>query len=199
MPPGDDRTDPVRAEADRRVDELFRLYAARLARLAEWKFSRVLAARETPEDVVQSVFRTFFRRSAAGEFRIDDTDQLWRLLVRITVRKVYARTRYHLAEMRDARREVAEGDPWLAEQLNREPQPEEVVAVADLIERSMRGLDDVYGDILGRRLQGWAVQDIAHDLNLSRQTVHGKLNHLQDRLKLLEELDAGGSADVEKK
>ena len=39
------------------------------------------------DDIVQSVFRTFFRRAQAGEFRIDSSAQLWQLLVRITVLK----------------------------------------------------------------------------------------------------------------
>src|SRR3712207_1415308 len=49
--------------------ELFARYARVLTRLAEQHLSRKVAAREDGEDVVQSAFRTFFRRSGAGEFR----------------------------------------------------------------------------------------------------------------------------------
>src|SRR5690348_7387242 len=75
------------------AEEVFARYARRLVRLAEQHLSRRLAARLDGEDVVQSVFRTFFRRAAAGEFRIDSSLHLWRLLVRITVLKARAKGR----------------------------------------------------------------------------------------------------------
>jgi hypothetical protein len=46
------------------VEQLFERYAQRLARLADRNLSRKIAGRLDGEDVVQSVFRTFFRRSA---------------------------------------------------------------------------------------------------------------------------------------
>ena len=39
-----------------------------------------------PEDVVQSAFRSFFTRQAAGQFDVASWDDLWGLLVVITVR-----------------------------------------------------------------------------------------------------------------
>ena len=93
----------LRAGDPRAAEELFAAYAQRLTCLAEQQLSRKLAARLDGADVVQSVFRTFFRRSAAGEFRIDSSAQLWRLLVKITVRKARALARYHSAKQRDAR------------------------------------------------------------------------------------------------
>src|SRR5262245_16859408 len=68
--------------------QLFDRYAARLTQIAGQHLSRKLAGREDGEDVVQSVFRTFFRRSTEGHFQIDSSAQLWRLLVKITLQKV---------------------------------------------------------------------------------------------------------------
>jgi ECF sigma factor len=84
------------------AEKLFARYAQRLTRLAEQHLSRKLAGRLDGEDVVQSVFRTFFRRSATGEFRIDSSAQLWQLLVKITLLKARAKARYHTADKRDA-------------------------------------------------------------------------------------------------
>src|SRR5256885_2097714 len=75
--------------------------------VAEAQLSGKLAGRLDGEDVVQSVFRTFFRRSAAGEFQVDASDQLWRLLLTITLRKVRAKARRETAEKRDAGAEAA--------------------------------------------------------------------------------------------
>src|SRR5207302_731041 len=82
------------------TEELFARYAERLVRLARQHLGRKIASREDPQDVVQSVLRTFFRRCKAGEFQIDTSGELWRLLVKITVRKAHAKIRYHTAQQR---------------------------------------------------------------------------------------------------
>jgi RNA polymerase sigma-70 factor (ECF subfamily) len=85
---------------------VFVRYSRQLRRLAEQHLSRQLAGRLDGEDIVQSVFRTFFRRSAQGEFHIDCSAQLWQLLVKITLRKAQAQGRSHTAERRSAGAEV---------------------------------------------------------------------------------------------
>jgi hypothetical protein len=55
--------------------------------------------------VLQSVYRSFFRRLADGEFQFDGPDDLWRLLATITFRKVMNARKFHLRERSDARRE----------------------------------------------------------------------------------------------
>src|SRR5262249_11157232 len=96
-PSQDDLAGRLQDGDDRAARELFARYAHRLAVLAERHLSDNLAARVDGEDVVQSVFRTFFRRCARGEFQIDSSAQLWRLLVKITVRKARAKARQHTA------------------------------------------------------------------------------------------------------
>jgi RNA polymerase sigma-70 factor (ECF subfamily) len=168
--------DPRAAEA------LFSRYAVRLARLAEQHLDRRLAARVDGEDVVQSVFRTFFQRCARGEFQIDSSAQMWRLLVRLTLRKARAQARRHRAGKRDARAEVS-ADGLAFEALSREPGPGEAAELVDRIERVLRGLPDVYCHVLERRLQGCAVADIAAELAVSRQTVYRSLELLRQRLE----------------
>jgi RNA polymerase sigma-70 factor (ECF subfamily) len=163
------------------AEVLFTHYARQLTRLAEQHLSRKLAARLDGEDVVQSVFRTFFRRCAAGEFRIDTSSQLWRLLVRITVLKAHARARHHTAGPRDVRAETGGADVWLSV-LATEPGPEEAVTLTEQIEELLAGLPDMYAQVLELRLQGHAVADIAPRLGVSRRTVQRALNLLQERL-----------------
>ena len=63
-------------------------YRARLCRLVEREMDRRVRRKEDPEDVVQSAFRTFYRRNTKGEFRIDSSVDLWRLLETITRHKM---------------------------------------------------------------------------------------------------------------
>jgi RNA polymerase sigma-70 factor (ECF subfamily) len=169
---------------------LFARYARQLTRLAEQHLDRKLAGRIDGEDVVQSVFRTFFRRSAQGEFRIDSSAQLWRLLVQITVFKVRSRAREHTAARRDAGAEQA-GEAGLVEALAREPGPEEAAALVDQIDGLLRGLPPLYGQVLGLRLEGYPVAEIAPRLGVSRQTIYRALELLQRRLT--EAMEAAGA------
>ncbi|HEX5271541.1 MAG TPA: sigma-70 family RNA polymerase sigma factor [Gemmataceae bacterium] len=168
--------DPTEAE------ELFRRHAARLARLAEQHLDRRVAARVDGEDVVQSVFRTFFRRCARGEFHIDSSADVWRLLVRLTLRKARAEVRRHRAAKRDATAE-APADALDVQALSRDPGPDQAAELVDHIDRLLRGLPDLFCHILDRRLQGCAVADIAAELAVSRQTVYRALDLLRRRLE----------------
>jgi RNA polymerase sigma-70 factor (ECF subfamily) len=155
-----------------------------LTRLAEQHLSRKLAGREDGEDVVQSVFRTFFRRGSQGEFRIDSSAELWQLLVKITLLKARARARYHTAAKRDVAVEVPVGEQgWLPEALARDPEPDEAVILVDEIEALLRELPALYCRVLEMRLAGHAVAEIAAQLGVSRQTIYRALDLLQRRLE----------------
>jgi RNA polymerase sigma-70 factor, ECF subfamily len=162
------------------AEAVFDTYARDLVRVAEQHLSRKLAGRVDGEDVVQSVFRTFFRRSAAGEFALDATDELWRLLLTITLRKARAKGRFHTAGVRDAGAEA--GDAALVEAAARGPGPDDAAALVDQIEAVLHGLPSLYAELLDLRLQGRTPTEIAPRLGVSRQTVHRALNLLQQRL-----------------
>jgi RNA polymerase sigma-70 factor (ECF subfamily) len=164
-------------------ERLFERYAQRLTRVAEQHLSRKLAGRLDGEDIVQSVFRTFFRRSAEGEFQIDSTAQIWQLLVTITLRKVQAKGRYHTAGVRDVGAEAVVADAAnFADPLAQEPGPAEAAALVDEIEALLRGLPSLYCQVLELRLEGHSVAEIAARMKVSRQTIYRALNLLQQRL-----------------
>src|SRR6266478_1541359 len=106
--------------------ELFDRYASRLVALARKQISQRLASRVDPEDIVQSVFRTFFGRVKAGKFQFEDQDDLCKLLVRITINKTMRQIDFHTAAKRNPGHEVGqteEGYDHLPELLAGEPSP----------------------------------------------------------------------------
>jgi RNA polymerase sigma factor (sigma-70 family) len=136
------------------------------------------------EDIVQSVFRTFFSRSARGEFRIHTSVEIWRLLVTITLTKVRAQARRHTSAKRDVNAEDrASDDEWLANAVSSEPGPAEAAALLDQIEQLLDGLPEAYCEILSLRLEGVSRSEIAEKLGISRQTVYRVLNLMQQRLE----------------
>lgn len=80
---------------------LYLRYAKRLERLAKINVSRSLAARVDTDDVVQSVFRTFFRRVSQGQYDVGDQEDLWRLLLVMALNKIRSSGTYHRAAKRD--------------------------------------------------------------------------------------------------
>jgi RNA polymerase sigma factor (sigma-70 family) len=185
MTPDDSRQDwgerLRRGDADA-AKEVFARYAERLARLAGQHLSPRLAARLDSADVVQSAFRTFFRRSAQGEFHIDSSQGLWQLLAKITLLKARAQGRRHLADRRDVRAEAVVADETSQPEAETpEPGPAEQAVLLDQIEALLDGLPPQYGELLRFRLEGHSVTDIAREMGLSRQSVHRMLNVLQER------------------
>lgn len=58
------------------------------------------------EDIVQSVFGSFFRRVRQGYYDIPDQDELWKLLLVIALHKVRGKATYHHAAKRNAHRTI---------------------------------------------------------------------------------------------
>src|SRR5262245_37387150 len=75
--------------------EVFQRYAGRLIARARLEFSARLQHRVDPEDVIQSVYKSFFQRYAGGQFQLEGWESLWSLLVVITLRKCANVRKHH--------------------------------------------------------------------------------------------------------
>ncbi len=79
--------DQLRAGDCRAADAIFHRFAQRLVGMARNRLDGRVRQKVDAEDVVQSVFRSFFDRSARGEFDFANWEGVWGLLVLLTVRK----------------------------------------------------------------------------------------------------------------
>src|SRR5437867_3654775 len=82
---------------------LYLRYADRLRALAIAQCSSDLARRVEPDDIVQSVFRTFFRRVSRGNYNVPAGEELWKLFLVIGLNKIRAAGAFHRAAKRDVR------------------------------------------------------------------------------------------------
>lgn len=173
--------DGLNRQDENAVGHVFALYSQRLARLAAGKIDPRLDRRFDGEDVVQSVFRTFFRRHEEGDFDIHSDQQLWNLLVTITIFKTRTYARRHTADKRDvaAEQELPEHFGFLAQA----PRPEDAIALWEEVELVLAGLPLKAGLILAARLEGKSKSEIAEHLGISRQTVHRLCTLLDERLR----------------
>src|SRR5436190_3534199 len=122
------------------------------------------------EDVAQSAFRSFFIRARKGHFpQLNDRDDLWKLLVTITIRKAVKQKR-KLARQPIAIEDVEEVNLQLAER----PTPEFVVALQDEMQRLLGLLDATEQRVAGLILEGRTTEEIAAFCMLSRSTIERK-------------------------
>src|SRR5262249_4903794 len=91
---------------DAAAREVFQRFTSRLVALARQRFGAAFKGKVDPEDVVQSAYKSFFRRFEEGKLEIANWNSLWGLLTVITLRKGASRIAYYRTESRDATREV---------------------------------------------------------------------------------------------
>ncbi len=89
---------------------LYYRYAHRLRALVQAKRSSDLASRVDHEDIVQSVFKSFFRGVSRGSYDVPAGEELWQLFLVITLNKVRAKGVFHRAAKRDVRLTVGDDD-----------------------------------------------------------------------------------------
>jgi RNA polymerase sigma factor (sigma-70 family) len=165
------------------AEELFRRYSGRLTALARSRLSGALAARVDPEDVVQSAYRSFFLLARGEEVLLRESGDLWRLLVRITLRKVYRSARRHRADCRSVEREHPWPDETETNALSREPTPAEAAALIDEVRSMLAPLSAVQRRIVEMRLQGHEIEGIATEVCRSARTVRRTLAALGAELE----------------
>lgn len=174
--------------------ELFQRYAQRLIGLARNNLSNRLSNRLDPEDVVQSVCRSFFAGARDGRYVLQQSGDLWRLLVAITLNKLHDKARRQLAQKRSVNREQSFGSEdslfgIQAEVLARDPSPEEATTLVDLLEELLRPFDGPQRRMIELRLQGYPLDEIAADTGHCRHTVMRVLKRVR------EHLEQGGGAE----
>jgi RNA polymerase sigma-70 factor (ECF subfamily) len=167
---------------------VFDRYKRRLLALARSHLDTRIRRKVDPDDIVQSVFRSFFQRQQEGQFDLHDWDQLWSLLALITARKCKNACIYFTRAKRSASLEVTaegSGDEALAswQALASEPTPEEAAVLADLVERLVGGLPQRERRIVQLSLEGNDARAIAQAVGRAERTVRRTLDHFRHRLE----------------
>ena len=178
----------LRGGDDRVMREFCEQYGDMLHRLAEKHLSTRVRRRVGPEDVAQSVCRTFLRRARGGEFQLADSEGLWRLLCAITLTKVREHTRFHLSQKRSLEREMPQ-PPAIDEDaavgfdtVDPHPSPAEVAEFADFFQQALAGFDDEERLVVDLKLQECTNAEVADRLGSSERTVRRILKRIQARM-----------------
>jgi DNA-directed RNA polymerase specialized sigma24 family protein len=178
---------------DSAAQHLWERYFDRLVHLARTRLrtARRAGAVEDEEDAALSAFDSFCRGAASGRFpQLADRDDVWRLLVCITVRKVVAHLQRQNAQKRGSRKLVgesaligpdAEERGGLDRVIGNDPSPEMAAQVVEEYRRLRAALrTDVLRQILDLRLEGFTREEIARKLGCAERAVKRKLDVIRD-------------------
>jgi RNA polymerase sigma-70 factor (ECF subfamily) len=111
-------------------------------------------------DVCQSVLASFFVRTAAGEYDLDNPQQLTGLLVQMAKNKLASTARRQYRQRRDMRRAEPD-DEALGRVAQSDPSPSEQVAGRELLERLRAQLTDDERQLAELRSEGLSWDEIA--------------------------------------
>lgn len=161
---------------------LYVRYAQRLQALAKAKTSPALAARIDPEDVVQSVFRTFFRRASEGHYDVPEGDELWKLFLVISLNKIRTLAEFHRAAKRDVSSTVGLEHSQPAVAARNGSQEEALHTLEMIITETLDDLPEAQREMIRLRIEGCGVTEIAETTRRSKRSVERVLQQFRSRL-----------------
>jgi DNA-directed RNA polymerase specialized sigma24 family protein len=170
------------------AQKLWERYFHRLVGLARTKIHGAPRRMADEEDVALSAFDSFCRGAENGRFpRLTDRDDLWRLLVVITVRKALDHVIYERRQKRGGGAVLGEsallnwatsedGVHGMEQVLGSEPTPVLAAQLAEEFSRLLDCLQDAQLRLIALwKMEGQTVDDIAQRLGCVPRTVERKL------------------------
>ena len=160
------------------AQRLWEGYFQKLVGLARQKLRGRPAAAADEEDVALSAFESFCRAAADNRFpQLHDRQDLWQILVLLTVRKTNHLIQHeraqkrgsgsvrHLSDLEAAGREVSGG----------EPTPEFAAQFAEEYRRRLEGLSADLRQVALAKMEGYSNVEIAARLHVVERTVERRL------------------------
>lgn len=187
MPENSDRSfiDALQNGDEAAAQRLFEEYFLRLVGLARQKLRALPPARGDASGAAISAINSFFQGAQRRAFpRLNDRDDLWRLLVVITARKASHAVRDEHRQKRGGRRVRGEsvlrgGDSefeGLQQVIGQEPTPEIAAMLRDELDQRLEMLDDdTLRTVVQMKLEGHTNAEIAETLGCVERTIERKL------------------------
>ena len=180
----------ARLGEDTAAAEIHHEYVDKLVVLASRRINQRFRSKIAPEEIVQSVFASFFRRNQLGEFQCGDWNDLWALLVRITIHKCINKAKSFGTNKRDVGREVSGSVRNSADSnffgWDREPSVQAVAIFNESLDELFDRLSEQMQQIVCLRLEGTSNFEISELLNCSERTVYRSLNRIRDIFREME-------------
>ncbi|MEM7559648.1 MAG: ECF-type sigma factor [Planctomycetota bacterium] len=179
----------VKAGDSSAANELWQHYSDRLVRAVRAKLYGRERAVSDEEDIVLSVFDSFYDAAQLGRFPdLADRDELWRLLMRMSARKVVDKRRSEGRRRRGGGFQAfsldADGEGEMFELTADEPSPEMVLMMEESVEQlfSHLGVGQLR-DLAVAKLEGYSNAELAQRFDCSERTIERRLHLIREKLK----------------
>jgi RNA polymerase sigma-70 factor (ECF subfamily) len=154
-------------------------FANRVLSQAKRELPRYLSSRVDPEDIVQSVFRSFFQRHRSSPFSFETANDVWRLLSAMTYKKVCNKIRHHHRKLRDVNREGTADVAHLPATNGNDASASAVTIMMELLQRIVQQIPPQHQEILMLRMNDCTIEEIAEQLQISSRTVDRALQRVR--------------------
>ena len=170
------------------ANQIWQYYFDRLVRSVRHKLHGQNRAVSDEEDIVLSVFDSFYIAVEKGRFPdLSDRYDLWRLLLRMSARKVVDKRRHDLRQRRGGNVEIhsldrANEDQNVIEAIGNEPTPEMVLMMQESVEQffSHLGVGQLR-DLAGDKLEGYSNAELAQRFACSERTIERRLHLIREK------------------
>jgi RNA polymerase sigma-70 factor (ECF subfamily) len=172
----------VRAGDEEAAAEVVRRYEPEIRRVVRLRLTDPALRRVLDSmDICQSVLAGFFVRAAAGQFDLDQPEQLLRLLVVTGRNKLRDQVSYHRAARRDQRRLEAD-EVGLVNVSAAVPSPSATLGARELWQAVRNALTDEERDLADQRALGRDWNSIAAERGEKPDTLRKRLTAALDRV-----------------
>lgn len=170
------------------ANQIWNRYFDRLVRLVRRRMCGQNRVVSDEEDVVLSVFNSFYDAAANGRFPdLTDRDDLWQLLLRMAARKVIDKRRHDLRQRRGGSVRIhsldeTDSQKSALEVIGNEPSPEMVVMMQESVQQffSHLGVGQLR-DLAGAKMEGYSNAELARRFECSERTIERRLHLIREK------------------
>jgi hypothetical protein len=172
----------LKTGGDGAAQPLWERYFEQLVNLARKRLRDVPHGESDEEDAALSAFDSFCRGVKEGRFpHLEDRDDLWRILVVLTCRKVANQIRHGIAQRRGGGKVYSEAALAKSGGLDQlpglEPSPEFAAMVAEEYRHRLAALgNERLRQVAVWKLEGYTADEVAARLGCTRRSVQRKLS-----------------------
>ena len=172
------------------ANQIWHHYFDRLVRTVRGRLFGQNRAVSDEEDIVLSVFDSFYDAVQNQRFPdLTDRDDLWRLLLRMSARKVIDKRRHDQRQRRGGDVQIHsftndKDDSVITEAIGDEPSPEMVVMMQESVEQffSHLGVGQLR-DLAVAKLEGYSNAEIAERFVCSERTIERRLHLIREKFQ----------------
>jgi RNA polymerase sigma factor (sigma-70 family) len=178
--------DRVKQGDDSAANRIWQHYFERLVRSVRQRLQGLNRAVSDEEDIVLSVFDSFYAAAEKGRFPdLSDRDDLWRLLLRMSARKVIDKRRHDRRQRRGGEAEICSlggEDETAIEAIGSEPSPEMVLMMQESVEQffSHLGVGRLQ-ELAVAKLEGHSNAELARRWGCSERTIERRLHLIREK------------------